>query len=307
MPLTVKYDVFKENKFVFPFRIFVSGSSQSGKTHLTGKILRHNLFQQNVARIMYFHPDYLEDCPVNWHETFSVPVSYHSGVPSLKDLCDIERNTCIVLDDLFEESVNSKAIDYLFRVLSGKKNLSVMILSQRYFAHGKFAMNIRNNCNFTILLRNVDSKINSRIAALMGLTKPIAKAIENVYEDNYWPYIFIDSSPRGQVTKYRVFTDIFAESQEVFSDDGMKAYVIAEKDFLKFFKVRENKLAEINADPTVCEKTARKVGRKIDSADSVGSGQFKSNQSTESENRKQRLKERLKRHRIRRRLAKNLQ
>ena len=302
MPLSVKFDVFQENKFAYPFRIFVSGSSQSGKTYLTEKILKNrDLFEQKFNRVMYFHPDYLEDCPVEWHQTFSVPVSYHSGLPSLKDLCELEPNTCIILDDLYEESVNSKAIDYLFRVLSGKKNLSVMILSQRYFASGKFAMNIRNNCNFTILLRNVDSKINSRIASLMGLTHSVKRAMESVYEDNYWPYIFIDSTPRGQVTKYRVFTNIFGDYLEVFSDEGMKAYVIAEKDFLKFFKVRENKLAEINADPKIC-----KASEKPDFKPNSESGNSTSELTVASKIRKQKLAERLKRNRLRRKLAKNL-
>ena len=298
MPLSIKFEVFKEKKFSYPFRIFLSGSSQSGKTFLTGKILQHqDIFEKNVIRVMYYHPDYLEDCPVNWHDNFTIPVSYHSGLPSLNDLCEIEKDTCIILDDLYEECVNSKAIDYLFRVLSGKKNLSVMILSQRYFAGGKFAMNIRNNCNYTILLRNVDSKINSRIAALMSLTKSVKKAMENIYEDNYWPYIFIDSTPRGQVTKYRVFTNIFGKYLEVYSDEGMKAFVIAEKDFLKFFKIRENKLAEVNADPKI-----RQGSETLET-----SGDSKPRTTAESKARKQKLAERVKRNRIRRKLAKNLQ
>ena len=244
MPLSVKYDILEETKFQYPFRIFVSGSSQSGKTYLSEQILKSSIFMRQAEHIMYYHPDYLDECPVTWHQTLTTSVSYHCGVPTLKNLCDLKPNTCIVLDDLYEECVSSKSIDYLFRVLSGKKQLSVIILSQRYFAHGKFAMNIRNNCNFTILLRNVDKKINYRIASLMSLQIPVKKAITDSYEGNFWPYIFIDSSPRAQVTGYRVYTNIFGKYLTVYSDDGMKSYVVSEKDFLKFFIVKEKGLAQ---------------------------------------------------------------
>ena len=243
MTLTVQFSILKEKKFDYPFRIFISGSSQSGKTFFTGQLLQSSVFQNVFSHVIYYHPDYLSECPVEWHKTLSVPVSYQTGVPTLDDLRSLEKDTCVILDDLYEECVNAQSIDYLFRVLSGKNNLSVIIMSQRYFAQGKYSMNIRNNCNFTVLMRNVDGNINFRIASLMSLQKPIKKAIEEVFPDNYWPFIFIDSSPKGQVSKLRVYTNIFDKYQEVYSDDGMKAFVISEKDFLKHFKLSTERLA----------------------------------------------------------------
>ena len=243
MTLTVQFSILKEKKFDYPFRIFISGSSQSGKTFFTGQLLQSSVFQNVFSHVIYYHPDYLSECPVEWHKTLSEPVSYQTGVPTLDDLRSLEKDTCVILDDLYEECVNAQSIDYLFRVLSGKNNLSVIIMSQRYFAQGKYSMNIRNNCNFTVLMRNVDGNINFRIASLMSLQKPIKKAIEEVFPDNYWPFIFIDSSPKGQVSKLRVYTNIFDKYQEVYSDDGMKAFVISEKDFLKHFKLSTERLA----------------------------------------------------------------
>ena len=181
MTLTVQYSILKEKKFDYPFRIFISGSSQSGKTFFTGQLLHSSVFQNSFNHIIYYHPDYLSECPVDWHKTLSVPVNYQTGVPSLDDLRSLDNDTCVILDDLYEECVNAQSIDYLFRVLSGKNNLSVIIMSQRYFAQGKYSMNIRNNCNFTVLMRNVDGNINFRIASLMSLQKPIKKAIEEVF------------------------------------------------------------------------------------------------------------------------------
>ena len=244
MPLNVKYTTLEEKKFEYPFRMFISGSSQSGKTHFSEQLLKNSVFQKNPTQVFYYHPDYLSTTPVNWHETMKIPVTYATGVPSISDLCKIDEFSCVVLDDLYEECVNEKSIDYLFRVLSGKKNVSVIIMSQRYFATGKFAMNIRNNCNYTVLMRNVDGKINSRISTLMGLQRPVNNAIKSVFPNNYWPYLFIDSTPRGQVSRYRVYTNIFGSYQTVYSDDGMKAVIVTEKDFLRHFKILTKNQAE---------------------------------------------------------------
>ena len=249
MPLTVNYHILEENKFDYPFRIFISGSSQSGKTHFAGKLLQyHEIFNKSVESICYCHPDYLTDLPVDWHETLDIPVTYQSKIPSLDEITKMESHTCIVLDDLYEEALLSRAVDYLFRVLSGKKNISVIIMSQRYFAHGRFGMNIRNNCNFTVMMRNSDGRVNERIARNLDLSTATNKAIEDTYSNNYYPYIFVDSSPRGQVSGYRCYTNIFGSVQTVFNQRGMKAYIINEQDFLSNFTIINTTTAKRNID-----------------------------------------------------------
>ena len=238
MPLTVNYHVLQGNKFDYPFRVFISGSSQSGKTHFARELLYHTeIFKQSIKCVHYCHPDYLSELPVDWHESLDVPVSYQSGIPTLDELCRLEPHTCLVLDDLYEEAIISRQVDYLFRVLSGKKNISVVIMSQRYFAQGRFGMNIRNNCNFTVMMRNSDGRVNPKIAISLNLSVAVNKAIEDTYADNYYPYIFIDSSPRGQVSNYRCYTSIFGNAQTVFNQRGMKAYIINEHDFLSNFNI----------------------------------------------------------------------
>ena len=247
MPLTIRYKQLPEYRFDYPFRCFVSGSSQSGKTFFAHKLLKTTgLFCTPLEQVVYYHPDYLSHVPVNWHNSLKIPVTYQSNLPTLQEICELKPNTCLVLDDLFEECINSTTIDYLFRVLSGKNRLSVLILSQRYFSAGKFGLNIRNNCNYTVLMRNVDSKLNVRIASLLSLKIPILKAIEHTYETNYYPYIFIDSTPRGQVSTYRCYTDIFSHARTVYNQTGMKAYIISEHDFLSNFDILNNTTATKN-------------------------------------------------------------
>ena len=237
MPITVNYKEIDGGVFDYPFRILISGSSQCGKTTFAHKLLQHpDIFSARVRQVIYFHPDYLSHRPVEWHDSLTMDVTYRSGMPTLSDLRDLEPYSCIVLDDLYEECINSNAIDYLFRVLSGKKNLSVIILSQRYFASGRFGMNIRNNCNYTVLMRNVDATLNLRVASQLSLKAPITSAIENTYERNYWPYIFIDSTPRGQVSSVRCYIDIFSRIKVAFDQKGMKVYMLTEQDFLANFE-----------------------------------------------------------------------
>ena len=245
MPLTFGYDSLEECKFDYPFRIFISGSSQSGKTYFARELLSHSdIFKQQIGQIKYYHPDYLSTRPVDWHKSLSIPISYQSGVPTLEQICELDPHTCVVLDDLYEECINSKAIDYLFRVVSGKHKISVIIMSQRYFAQGRFGLNIRNNCNFTVLMRNADARVNTKIASLINQKVAITRAMKDNYSRNYYPYIFIDSSPRGQVSNYRCYTDIFSDVQAVYCHNGMKAFIIREHDFLANFDIINKKTAK---------------------------------------------------------------
>ena len=91
------------------------------------------------------------------------------GVPTLEEVLKIPEHSCIILDDLFAECKDSKVIDYLFRVLSGKRKLHVIIMTQRYFSNGVYTLNIRNSCNIHILMRNADELTNSRVARSLNL------------------------------------------------------------------------------------------------------------------------------------------
>ena len=286
MPLTVNYDFLKEKKFDYPFRILISGSSQSGKTTFARELLNGNgIFKQSVRSVRYCHPDYLTELPVDWHNSLDIPVSYQSGIPSLDEMCKMENHTCIVLDDLYEEAIMSRAADYLFRVLSGKKNISVIIMSQRYFAKGRFGMNIRNNCNFTVMMRNSDGRVNERIARNLDLSTAIHKAVEDTYANNYYPYIFVDSSPRGQVSGYRCYTNIFGKVQTVFNQRGMKSFIISEHDFLSNFTIINNTTAKRKVDQTenktaTDDKTNKTIEDGVDKKDEKRDSECESKQET---------------------------
>ena len=234
----LKGHIIPETKFCFPFRMILAGSSGSGKTHFAGRLLADKeLFEDQISSIVYYYPCYLEKAPVRWHKTMDVPVSYQVGLPTKDDLIKLPKRTCVVLDDSYDEAINSKSIDHLFRVISGKRKISVIIMTQNNFSKGRYGRDIRNSCNFAVLFRNCcDTSINENIARMAGLSKAYnAAAVAN--ENVKYPYMFIDQSQQGQLSNYRLYTDIYSANKVVWSVDGMKGYVVAAQDFESFFDV----------------------------------------------------------------------
>ena len=217
------------------FRVFISGSSSAGKTYFARQLLEQNLF--DFDRVYYFHPDFHETAPVDW----SFDILYHPGLPTLEDLLVIPEKSCLIFDDLYHECVNSNVIDYLYRVLSSKRKLHCLIMTQRYFAQGKHAVSIRNSSNYHVLMRNADERINLRAADSMNLKQEVVKANE-CNENEMYPYMFIDRSNHARVTGIKVYIDLFSKYMKVVMKSGLK-FIIDGPDFHARFKLLDNNVA----------------------------------------------------------------
>ena len=201
----LKIDLVKR-QFPEIFRVFISGSSSSGKTYFARKLLSEKLFR--CDRIYYFHPDVGEKFPIDWEDHLKIPLMTQPNLPSLKDLKSFPQYSCIVLDDLYKQASNSDDIDYLFRVLSSKKKLHVIIMTQRYFAERGNSLNLRNSSNFHVLMNNSDARINDRVGHTMKL-KPQIDLAEKSNSQKLYPYIFIDRSNQARISGLQVYTEIF--------------------------------------------------------------------------------------------------
>ena len=241
-------------KFSDIWRVFISGSSSAGKTFFARRILESNFFK--CKRIYYFHPDIQEDFPVDWDEFIDIPICYQAGLPSHKDLLEIPHYSCIILDDLFTEACSDRTIDYLFRVLSSKRKLHVFIMTQRYFAEGSNGLNIRNSCNYHVLMNNADERTNMRVANIMNMGKSIQKAID-VNSDKLYPYIFIDKTNQARVSGIQIYTDLFARYKQIIFK-SMLSYIISEADFRSNFKVIDNTTAVKNENTKSKKKSAER-------------------------------------------------
>ena len=277
----IRYREIKNFNFAEIVRIFISGSSATGKTYFAKSLLQRNIFR--FSRIYYFHPDFHEHSPVDWHNEFDKPVLYQAGIPSLKDILEIPENSCLVFDDLFSQCCESKDIDYLFRVLSSKRKLNVIIMTQRYFAEGKCGLSIRNSSNYHVLMRNADARTNLNVANSMQLKPEITKAIEENKTELY-PYIFIDRTNQARVNGLQIYTDILSQRFVVVIGQ-MKYYLISEADFNSSFTVADKNIANANKKTSISRK--RKQTRSepsSSSGDSTGDSATESDSSSSSEN-----------------------
>ena len=216
-----------ELKFSDIWRVFISGSSSAGKTYFAKQLLASGLFE--VKRIYYFHPDIHESFPIDWCDDFKTDIICQPGLPTLEDIEQMPKNSCIVLDDLYTQVAKSELMSYLFRVLSSKKQLHVIVMTQRYYAEGPQGLNIRNCSNYHVLMSNVDARTNMRVAFSMGLEKDIRVAIEQNKKQLY-PYIVIDRTNYARVNGLQVYVDIFDRYKNVIMN-GMSQKLVPFKEF----------------------------------------------------------------------------
>ena len=236
-------------------RLYISGSSGSGKTYFIANFLKSQQFE--FSRVYYFHPDFHECTPINWHTFLPQDVIYRSDVPTVESIKEMKPFSVIVLDDIFDKVESSYDIDYLFRVLSGKLKLHVIVMSQRYFSNGKYSINLRNCCDYHVLMRNSDLGTTKRIARTLGHEKEILSALKFTDNDLY-PYIFVDKTHLARVNRAQVYIDILS-SVKVIIHGCMKYYLLSEKDFLSSFRKIDKNLA-LYEDET---KTVLKSGDSL--------------------------------------------
>ena len=250
------------------WRVFISGSSGSGKTHFAKKLLQKKFFK--FERIYYYHPDLQESFPTNWKDEFFEPVLYQAGIPTEDELLNIPQYSCIVLDDLFTKACESRLIDYLFRVLSSKKKIHCIIMTQRYFAEGSNGLNIRNSSNFHVLLNNADERTNLRVSDSMNLRKEVNLAIKENQSDLY-PYIFIDRTNYARVNGLQIYIDIFSRYQKAIHK-LMLVYLVSEADFKSNFNLLDNHTAIKNENKIERVSTDKESTNERESSSSQTAG-----------------------------------
>ena len=220
------------------WRLFISGSSSAGKTYFAKELLKSKFF--NYDRIYYFHPDIEEDFPVDWDD---LPVFCQAGLPTHDDLLAMSPYSVVILDDLFTEACKGKLISYLFRVLSSKKKLHLIIMTQRYFDGRENGLVIRNCSNYHVLMRNADERTNIRVGYGTNLVEEIKTANE-INRKKLYPYIFLDRTNEARVSGVQVFTDIFSRDKQVIHNNSV-CYLIPDDDFKDKYDILDSTSAQL--------------------------------------------------------------
>jgi len=203
-----------------PFAMVISGMSQSGKSTLTGEILkrRNEIINTTgeglINKITYCYSEYQ---PSFFSKLKSdVPeIKFYKGLP--EEYSDgSDTPSIIVLDDLMNEASKSDDAIAAFTRTSHHRNVSLIILVQNFFH--KSLRSITSTCHYIIIMKNPrDSAALNYLGRQMNRGKK-NDVLEEAYKDcmkKRYGYVFIDCS-QHQNDKYRIRDNIFPENCIVY-------------------------------------------------------------------------------------------
>ena len=207
MPVQVKSPIINFFGLKTPFRCGLFGSSRTGKTTAIYDLLENKLFDSDFSMVYYCYPSIYEN-ELNWHETLDYNIEYLDYIPTVEFLSEIEKDSLLILDDCWFACTQDVNIRDLFKVVSGKNNLSVFITSQNPYEGGTNARTLRNNMNYFILFRNLgDQQINKRLTQQLGVLNQYNHAASTI--KSAYGSVFINMDVRLENEQMRVATRIF--------------------------------------------------------------------------------------------------
>ena len=201
-----------EFRIKHPSNILISAPSNSGKTYLLTKILLSGEAAVTVTydRIIYCFNVYLSETFKILKES-NLPVSFIKGLPTDFAALELDSalNNCIILDDLSEDAVDSAEVKNLFCCYGHHFNTSVFLLSQNYFAKGKYARDIRANIKYFIIFKNPCDRVEIQILQnriVAPLSKYFSEACSLATEPSRGYLLYDGSSDINDI--FRLRTDI---------------------------------------------------------------------------------------------------
>jgi len=207
MPVQVKCPLINFFGLQTPFRCGLFGSSRTGKTTAIHDLLKNKMFDSDFEMIYYCYPS-IYDNELDWHETLDYNIEYLDFIPTAGFISEIEKNSLLILDDCWYSCTQDNTIRDLFKVVSGKKDLSIFITSQNPYEGGSHARTLRNNMNYFMLFRNLgDHQINKRLSQQLGVMKQYEHAAKTIKSP--YGFVFINMDVRLENEKMRVASNIF--------------------------------------------------------------------------------------------------
>ena len=197
-------------RFKMPANFYISGQSQSGKSHLTRCMLRHleKLFYPVPTKVIYMYSVYqkeFDELPPN--------VELVEGFPNnLSDMVCGHDHSLIVLDDLMSQCSNDQRVADLFTRGSHHHGTSVLYLTQNLFSPGKLSRTISLNSHYLVIFRNLSV---STVAKQMfpGRTDYLMESFRDATSRPYG-YLVIDC-PQLTTENMRLRTNILPGERQI--------------------------------------------------------------------------------------------
>ena len=212
---TISGRLMKNNseKWSHPASCIFAGSSGVGKTELALNLVRHQHFSSPIENVFYFGCIGNESAnKLNWHKILKdVCVTYSEGLPGTSFFSRIPENSLVVIDDQFEDAVNSKEISRAYKVDRRHSKFSIILITQSLFEHGKYDKAIRNNCEIFCLFKNYgDITSHTEFSRRLGVKKYYEEWLQDA-ENVKHAYIVINNSSNIPDENLRMSTNLFGE------------------------------------------------------------------------------------------------
>lgn len=188
-----------DTRFKHPFSMIVAGSSGSGKTVFTKKLLKS--VDVEFTKIYWFYSEWQEgyrDC----HE-----VTFVSGMPDSLDVyLEAEGPKMMVFDDMMTQCAQSEIIAKAFTQKRHHQNLSIVLILQNLFCQGKVMRNVHLNSQYVVLFQNPRDR--SQFGHLARQLEPKhSKELVDAYMDatsKPYSHLLVDLKPfTPDVLRYR--------------------------------------------------------------------------------------------------------
>ena len=169
-----------------PFTMLVCGSSGSGKSVFTRRLLSSDIIHKLPDKVLW--------CYGVWQPEFEQPshIEYHSGLPT-EDMLR-EGNMVLIIDDLMNQAKSSAVLSDIFTKYSHHNNITCICLLQNLFPKGSEIRNISLNSNYIVLMKNARDAGQIRyLARQVYPTKSnfLVKVYEDATKDPY-SYLLLD-------------------------------------------------------------------------------------------------------------------
>lgn len=187
-----------------PINIYISGSSQSGKTTFVIKLINDikYIFKSNIYEILY--------CTNNGHTIQNIlpkNVKIYKGVPAASYFQD-KKPRLVIFDDMLLE-IDKNLVNFFLKY-THHLNFGIIFLSQNLFSQVKGNRDITLNCQIIIVFKNPRATNQISHLAKQIYNKNV-KFIQEIYEDaTRKPYGYLFCDLRQTTPDYLRFrTNIF--------------------------------------------------------------------------------------------------
>ncbi len=191
----------------------ISGPSHSGKTTFTLNLLKHRneIFDTQPNRVLWCYGIYQHNLNSRLMTEGYVP---HAGLPSISD---IQPYDLIVLDDLLNESQNSKEVTDMFTKAAHHKPCFIIFIMQNLFPAGKESRTRSLNTQYYVIFKNPRDKSQLQFLARQVYPQKSKDLIEIFEEATAKPhgYLFLDFTQECP-DAYRFRSNIFGKAMHLY-------------------------------------------------------------------------------------------